>query len=225
MLQQQHHARAYQPLRGQVLARQAEQQLRRVVFHRPRERELIELLPPRPVNRPPAGIDQDLAKMFGTGLPPVTVSGQLARRDVQPFGEPAHRRGRGRGHHIGYEPQPRQAAQLHARAQHVDPTVELAQERHIRAGQREIPDQLRPGDLREASQPRQLLGGKHVPRGHTNHLRDPAQCFMTQDTLDSPRHKLTQPDPELRKRLEALFFRWILRAGPLGSRHGIRAWW
>jgi len=38
---------------------------------------------------------------------------------------------------------------------------------------------------------------------------------MTQDTLDSPRHKLAQPDPELRKRLEALFFRWILRAGQM----------
>jgi carboxypeptidase T len=46
---------------------------------------------------------------------------------------------------------------------------------------------------------------------------DPGMSFMTQDTLDPPRHKLTQPDPELRKRLEALFFRWILRAGLCGS--------
>ena len=37
--------------------------------------------------------------------------------------------------------------------------AELAQERHIRAGRREIPDQLRPGDLRKASQPCQLPGG------------------------------------------------------------------
>jgi hypothetical protein len=54
--------------------------------------------------------------------------------------------------------------------QHTVPAMELPQEHLIRAGQREIPDQLRAGDLTETPQPRQLLRREHVPRRHLDHL-------------------------------------------------------
>jgi hypothetical protein len=80
-LQDVHHARADQAGRGQVLARLPEQQLRRVVLHRPREQELLQVLPVRPVDLPPAEVGRDLAQVIGAGLPPGTVAAQLADRD------------------------------------------------------------------------------------------------------------------------------------------------
>jgi hypothetical protein len=166
VLQQQYHARAHHLFRAQVLTRQPEQQLRRVVFHRPGEQELIEFLPPRRIQHPPARVGHELPQMPGAGLPPLPIGRQLRRRDAQPVSQPGHRRRRGCGHIVGNEPQPRQGAQLHARPQHVAPAMELSHERLIGAGQREIPDQLRAGDLRETPQPRQLPGGEHIARRH-----------------------------------------------------------
>ena len=104
--------------------------------------------------------------MAGAGLLPLAVPAQLTHRNAEELRQPAHC-GRGRRRHvIRHEPQPRQRAQLHRRAQHVATRTELPQERLVSPGQRVVPDQLHPTDLREGPQLRQLILGEHIPSRH-----------------------------------------------------------
>ena len=104
--------------------------------------------------------------MIGAGLLPHRVAGQLARRDVDPLGQPTHRDRRRAVHVVGYESQPRQRAQLHSSAQDVRRTAKLAHERIVRLGQREVADQLRARDLRETAQSSQIFLGECTPSRH-----------------------------------------------------------
>ncbi len=151
------HARADQPGRRQVLARLPEQQLRGVVLHRPREQELLQVLPPRRIDLPPAEVSGHLPQMTRPGLPARPVAAQLADRDAQPLRQPGRRGGRGRGHVVRDGPEPRQRAQLDSHAEHVLLPPELPHERLVRRREREVPDQLRPLRLREPPQLRQLI--------------------------------------------------------------------
>jgi hypothetical protein len=114
--------------------------------------------------------------MIGAGLRTPSITAQLSDLDAESVSQPVHHRVRCRADLVGHEPQPRQHAKLHARAQDIPPTEELAQELFLSAGQREIPNQLRSGDLREAPQPTHLLLGEHIPRGHDHRpvIRQPA---------------------------------------------------
>jgi len=90
-LQQVHHPRPDQPHRGQVLARQPEQQLRRVVLHRPGEQELLELLPFQLADGAPARVPGDLTQVVGAGLLPQPVPAQRPDRDPEPLRQSRHR--------------------------------------------------------------------------------------------------------------------------------------
>jgi len=79
-------------------------------------------------------------------------------------------RGRGSGHVVGNEPQPRQRAQLHRGAQHLARAAELSQERHVGCSEREEPDQIRTARFGEPPQLRQLILGEHVPGRHRRPL-------------------------------------------------------
>jgi hypothetical protein len=122
--------------------------------------------------------------MIRAGLCPLAIPGQLTRRDAQPIRQAGHRLLRRRADFIRHEPQPRQPTQLHTRTQHIALTREFAQEPLVRAGQGEVPDQLRAGDLRETPQPGQLLLGEHIPRAH-NH-RPVIRHHANDGTLDPP---------------------------------------
>ena len=165
-LQDEHHARADKAGRRQVLARQPEQQLRGVVLQRPREQELLQVLPPRPVDLVPAEVGGHVAQVVRAGLLAGAVAAQLADRDAQPLRQPGHRGGRGGGHVFRDEPQPRQRAQLHRDAQHVPLVPEPAYELLIGRREHEEPDQLSVADLGEAPQLRQLIRREHVPGRH-----------------------------------------------------------
>jgi hypothetical protein len=156
-LQDLHDARPDQHGRGQVLACLPEQQLRRVVLHRPREQELLQVLPARPVHRPPAEVPGDLAQVSGAGLAAGAVAAQRAGRDAQLLRQTGHHGGRGGGHVVRDEPEPRQRAELHRHAHHVVLAPELPDERLISRPEREVPDQLNTRRLREAPQLRQLV--------------------------------------------------------------------
>ena len=166
--QQQDHPGPEHAGREQVLTGQPEQQLRPVVLHRPGEQELVEVLPLGGVHRPPAGVTGHLPQMIRAGLLPLAVSAQLTHRDPEPLRQPAHHGVRRQPHLIGYEPEPRQRAQLDCHTQHVAAGPELAHERLVRAGQREVPDQLGPVDLREAPKPRQFLCREHILSCHVS---------------------------------------------------------
>jgi hypothetical protein len=134
-----------------------EQQLRRVVLHRPREQELLQVLPARPVNLVPAEVGGDLPQVTGAGLLAGAVAAQLAHRDAQLLRQPGHYGGRCGGPVVRDVPQPRKRAQLHRRAQHVLPAAELPDERLISRRKREVPDQLGTGRLGKPAQLRQLI--------------------------------------------------------------------
>jgi hypothetical protein len=104
--------------------------------------------------------------MIRTGLLPLAVPAQLTHRDPEPLRQPAHGGGRRRGDLVGYEAQPRQRAQLDRHAQHVAARTELAHERLVRTGQREVPDELSPVDLREVPKSRQFLRREHILSRH-----------------------------------------------------------
>jgi hypothetical protein len=89
------------------------------MLHRPREQELLQVLPARPVDRPPAQVPGDLAQVTGAGLLTGTVTAQRTDRDAQLLRQPRHHGGRDGGHIVRDEPEPRQRAQLHRHAQHV----------------------------------------------------------------------------------------------------------
>jgi hypothetical protein len=127
------------------------------VLHRPREQELLQVLPARPVNRPPAQVGGDLAQVTGTRLLAGTVAAQHADRDSQLLRQPRHHGGRGGGHVVRDVPQPRQRAQLHRRTHHVVQPAELPGERLISRREREVPDQLGTGRLGKPPQLRQLI--------------------------------------------------------------------
>lgn len=99
--QQQDHPWPDHPRRQQVLAGQPEQQLRRVVLHRPGKQELVEILPLAGVHRPPAGVAGHLPQMARTGLLPLAVPAQFTHRDPEPLRQPAHRGVRRQGNLIG----------------------------------------------------------------------------------------------------------------------------
>jgi hypothetical protein len=86
------------PGRGKVLARQPEQQLRRIVFHCPREQELLQVLPARLVQRMPAEVGGNLAQVTGARLLAGTIAAERADRNAQSLREPCHHDGRGGGH-------------------------------------------------------------------------------------------------------------------------------
>jgi len=102
-------------------------------------------------------VGDDLTHVPGAGLLTGTVAAQRADRDAQPIRQPRHRSS-GRGSHVlRDEPEPRQRAQLHRRAQHVVLAPELPNERLISRGEREVPDQLSTGRLGKPPQLRQLV--------------------------------------------------------------------
>lgn len=164
--QQQDHPGPEHPRRQQIFAGQPEQQLRRVVLHRPGEQELVEVLPLGGVHRPPAGVAGHLPQMTCACLLPLAIPAQLPHCDPEPLRQSAHRGVRSQRHLIGHEPEPRQRAQLDRHPEHVAAGPELAHERLVRAGQREVADQRRPVDLREAPKPRQFLRREHVLSRH-----------------------------------------------------------
>jgi len=126
--------------------------------------------------------------MVGAGLLPFPIPSQHARTEVQLVGQPSHRCRRCGRDVIGHEPQPRQGAQLHRQAQALPwrtPTARV-DERSIRRGQREEPDQLIAGDLREAAQLDQFLLGEH-PSRHTTTPPPLTACRRFPATLDSRR--------------------------------------
>ena len=127
------------------------------MLHRPREQELLQVLPARLVKRLPAEVGGDLAQVIGARLLAGTVAAQLADRDSQLLRQPRHHGGRGGRHVVRDVPQPRQRAQLHRRAQHVIQPAELPGERLISRREREIPDQLGTGRLGKPPQLRQLI--------------------------------------------------------------------
>jgi hypothetical protein len=53
------------------------------MLHRPREQELLQVPPARPVNLPPAEMGGDIPQVIGPGLLAGTVAAQLADRDPQ----------------------------------------------------------------------------------------------------------------------------------------------
>jgi hypothetical protein len=95
--------------------------------------------------------------MIGAGLLAGTVAAQRADRDAQLLRQPGHHGGRGGGHVVRDEPEPRQHAELHRHAHHVVLAPELPYERLISRPEREVPDQLSTRRLREAPQLRQLI--------------------------------------------------------------------
>ena len=103
-LQDADHARPHEAGRGQVLARLPEQQLRRVVLHCPREQELLQVLPARPVDLVPAEISGNVPQVIGAGLPASAVAAQLADRDAQSLRQPRHRGSRASATSSGTNP-------------------------------------------------------------------------------------------------------------------------
>ena len=96
----------------------------------------------------------------------VYIQTNLRCIDVQLTRQPGYRHRRRRRHLVRHEPQLRQGAQRHrqAKTDRRAPATE-SNERHIRRGQHEVPEQLLPTDLRELPQTRQLLIREH-PRCH-----------------------------------------------------------
>ncbi len=185
-LDQPHHVRPDYLGGAQVLARQLEQQRRGVVLHRPSQQKLLQLLVPQRPREPPFRILQHQPQMVGAGLLPFPIPGQHARTEVQLVGQPSHRCRRCGRDVIGDEPQPRQGAQLHRQAEALPwrtPTARV-DERAIRRGQREEPDQLIAGDLRKAAQLDQFLLGEHPSRYPTTPPPLTA-CRRFPATLDS----------------------------------------
>lgn len=88
MLEQLHHTRAHHPRRGQVLARPTDQQLRRIVLHRPGERKLVEFPPLRPIDGGPAACNTGSPEDDRCGSAPGRRS-RPTRRPVTPVGWPA----------------------------------------------------------------------------------------------------------------------------------------
>ena len=69
-----------------MLAGQSEEQRRRVVFHRPRQQELVQLLGLQRSCWLPSRILQHQTQMIGAGLYAVPIPGQRARIETQVAG-------------------------------------------------------------------------------------------------------------------------------------------
>jgi len=136
------------------------------VFHRPHQQELVHLREGSRIRAAPPQIGHHLPQMVGAGLLTFPVAGQLAGIDPELGGHPGHRDRWGRAQFIGHEPQPGQGAQLDRHPQHRARSPLRPNERLIRPGQREVPDQPVPADLREPPQAPQLRVGKHITGRH-----------------------------------------------------------
>ena len=92
--------------------------------------------------------------MIRAGLATVPIPGELLRGDLQLPGQPGHRHRRRRGHLIWHEPQPRQGTKLYRQPKAIPwrASPPGIHESLIRRRQREKPDELITGDLRETTQ-------------------------------------------------------------------------
>lgn len=131
-LHHRHRARPDHSRRDQVLARQPEQQGRRIVLHCPRQQELAEFLQLQPTGGPPAEVLRHQPQMLGACLRTPAVRTDLGRFDFQLLGQPSHRHRRRRGHPGRHEPQPRQRAQRHRHAQPIRRTTTPDPDRRTR---------------------------------------------------------------------------------------------
>jgi hypothetical protein len=167
------------PCRDQVLTSQPEQQRRRVVLQRPSQQELVQLLKLHRRWQPPPQILRHQPQMLGPGLRPPPVGAQLVRVHTELVSQPGHRHQRRRRHLVRNEPQPRQRAQRDRQTEPVSRSTPAAgiDERHIRRGQSEEPEQLVLADLREPPKTIQLFIREHLrsqERPPTSH-KFPAQ--------------------------------------------------
>lgn len=168
---QRHHPRANGLRSLQVLARQAEQQRRGIMLHRPARHELLQLLGRHPGSgrRLPAQVISDEPQMVGASLLTFPVDGQHTRIHLQPRPQPRHRHRRCGPHLIRHEPQPRQRAQLNSQAQalHRASSAARSDELDIRRRQREEPDHLVLPDVGKPPQLIQLTIGEQTRRHQT----------------------------------------------------------
>ncbi len=157
------------------------------MLHRPRQQELVRFLRLQRSDRPPAQILSGQPHMLGTGLGAPAIRTDLHRIHPKLLGEPGHRHRRCRGQPVRHEPQPRQRAQRDRQPQPIRraPATARIHERQISRGQREIPEQLLPADLREPPQTLQLLVREH-PRRHEP--RPPAHRSTSSAAKPSTNH-------------------------------------
>ena len=169
---QRDHPRPDDLRRLQVLAPQAEQHARRVVLDRPREQELLRVLPFRPACGAPAQPGRDRPQMLGAGLLPRPVPGQIGDRHPELHRDPVRRGRRHRGDLVRHETQPRQRTQLDRQPEPVPrPARRALQPGPIIRAKREIPDQLVATQLlRPRPQPLDFRI-REEPRGHPDTAR------------------------------------------------------
>ena len=123
------------------------------MLHRPGKQELLQLLQLQRPRRPPLRITQHQTQMIGAGLLAFAIPGQHTCIYLELVGQPTHRHLRGGRHLVGHEPQPRQHTQLHGKAQAIPRRTAATRidERAIRLGECEVPDQFVAGDLRKTT--------------------------------------------------------------------------